>query len=355
MKFSSIVGTAVTTFTVSLACVLPVQAQSYTFTDLGTIGGNNSQAYGINNLGTVVGWSTTIGGASRATVWNGRNSTVLDTLGGSYSYAYSINNSGVAVGVSWGTGNAYASAAIWNGTTPTAFNMQQGFDINSSGVVAGFINGQASVWNGNTSTNLGTLGGSTSIAWGINDSGVVAGYASTTGNAAIHATVWNGNIATDLGTLGGSNSYAYRINNSGVVVGSSDITGNAATHATVWNSDIATDLGGPGYSQANGINNLGAVVGWASTATGTNATLWMGGTTTDLNTFLDASTVNAGWRLVRALDINDQGVMVGDAENSLTGQTHAFVLTPVPEPETYAMLLAGLGLIGAIGRRRRLT
>ncbi len=27
----------------------------------------------------------------------------------------------------------------------------------------------------------------------------------------------------------------------------------------------------------------------------------------------------------------------------------------VPEPETYAMLLAGLGLIGAIGRRRRLT
>jgi hypothetical protein len=29
------------------------------------------------------------------------------------------------------------------------------------------------------------------------------------------------------------------------------------------------------------------------------------------------------------------------------------VLTPVPEPETYAMLLAGLGLMGAIARRRR--
>ena len=26
---------------------------------------------------------------------------------------------------------------------------------------------------------------------------------------------------------------------------------------------------------------------------------------------------------------------------------------PVPEPETYAMFLAGLGLIGAIARRRR--
>jgi len=26
---------------------------------------------------------------------------------------------------------------------------------------------------------------------------------------------------------------------------------------------------------------------------------------------------------------------------------------PVPEPETYAMLLAGLGLIGAVSRRRK--
>ena len=29
------------------------------------------------------------------------------------------------------------------------------------------------------------------------------------------------------------------------------------------------------------------------------------------------------------------------------------VSTPVPEPETYAMLLAGLGLIGAVARRRQ--
>jgi hypothetical protein len=29
------------------------------------------------------------------------------------------------------------------------------------------------------------------------------------------------------------------------------------------------------------------------------------------------------------------------------------VATPVPEPETYAMLLGGLALIGAIARRRR--
>jgi hypothetical protein len=34
----------------------------------------------------------------------------------------------------------------------------------------------------------------------------------------------------------------------------------------------------------------------------------------------------------------------------IRGFLHA---APIPEPETYAMLLAGLGLIGAVARRRR--
>ncbi|WP_292996568.1 FxDxF family PEP-CTERM protein [Nitrosomonas sp.] len=31
------------------------------------------------------------------------------------------------------------------------------------------------------------------------------------------------------------------------------------------------------------------------------------------------------------------------------------ILTPVPEPETYAMLLAGLGLLGFVVRRRKVS
>jgi len=37
---------------------------------------------------------------------------------------------------------------------------------------------------------------------------------------------------------------------------------------------------------------------------------------------------------------------------NLSGVSSAQVLSPVPEPETYAMLLAGLGLIGFMARRR---
>ena len=87
-----------------------------------------------------------------------------------------------------------------------------------------------------------------------------------------------------------------------------------------------------------------------------HATLWNGATVTDLNSFLDASTVSAGWVLYEATGINDNGWIVGNASNSLLGiQSHAFLLTPVPEAETWAMMLTGLGLVGWTTLRRRST
>lgn len=43
------------------------------------------------------------------------------------------------------------------------------------------------------------------------------------------------------------------------------------------------------------------------------------------------------------------GAVVGGGTNWIAAQ---YTISPVPEPETFAMLLAGLGLIGSIARRR---
>ena len=124
-------------------------------------------------------------------------------------------------------------------------------------------------------------------------------------------------------------------------------------------------LWGGGYSEALAINNQGLIVGNSTIKDSLGntytylkdyrATLWDGTTTTDLNTFLDANTVSAGWVLNYANDINDNGWIVGSASNSLLGiGSHAFILAPVPEPETYSMILLGIGLIGFVVRRRRI-
>jgi hypothetical protein len=59
----------------------------------------------------------------------------------------------------------------------------------------------------------------------------------------------------------------------------------------------------------------------------------------------------AGQYLLSFMD--DTAVGVGQKQNTLTLNVSGFVAAPVPEPETYALLLAGLGAMGFISRRRR--
>lgn len=60
---------------------------------------------------------------------------------------------------------------------------------------------------------------------------------------------------------------------------------------------------------------------------------------------------------IEGVTVDNLGNLYLVAEDSGTGNSRLFVLAaPVPEPETYAMLLAGLGLLGgAVTRRRRVT
>jgi PEP-CTERM motif len=131
---------------------------------------------------------------------------------------------------------------------------------------------------------------------------------------------------------------------------------------TVYTISLLGNLGGT-FSSTYTINNIERVTGWALNAgnTATHATLWNGSAAIDLNSLLDAGTVNAGWELTMAWGINDKSWIVGDAYNRFTDQYHGFLLSEipdpaaaVPEPEIYAMLLAGLGLLGFTARHRKI-
>jgi probable HAF family extracellular repeat protein len=168
--------------------------------------------------------------------------------------------------------------------------------------------------------------------------------------------LWNNGVATDLHPQGSFDSQAVSINNLGQIVGFSRNAIDVDFHATLWNNGVAYELNPQDSfnSQAFSINDLGQIVGSSSN----RPTLWNNGVATDLNSFLSASDQSEGWVLINAMDINDNGSIVGTAYNTVTTAQRGFLLqsvAAVPEVDTSAMLLMGLGLFGFMARRRKNT
>ena len=217
---------------------------------------------GINDSGQVVGMyllddpTDPVFKSERAFIWTiGSGMQDLGTLddpAGSWASALSINNSGQVAG--WCTTGQ-------NEPTPVFHAIRWSGGLQDLGKLPGWGN---------------------SRAFGINDNGQVVGNSFTLFSESFpdsfadgHAFLWSGGMQ-DLGTLPGwSSSIAYGINNSGQVVGisfNSDSIND--TRAFLWSSrsgmqDLSTlpavvAAGWSALLSARAINDTGQIVGWGT-------------------------------------------------------------------------------------------
>ncbi len=215
--------------------------------------------------------------------------------------------------------------------------------INDTGAIAGLSAGwpDASIVRGGADIDVGSLAGLGSIAYHINDRGQVVGASTTSYRPApsnsspptvtYHAFLDDRGAMNDLGTLGGTNSIANFINDRGTVVGESDTANDAAIHAFVnsWGARMI-DLGtlGGRDSTAEAINNEGAVVGVAETSTSAqHGFIDRHGRIIDLNSLIPA---NSRIVITNAQDINDRGEIAAEGYATSDPTVHmAFLLEPM--------------------------
>lgn len=310
----------------------------YTITDLGTLGGNYSNAKAINNVGQVTGesWTSDVlqGGQQHAFIWDSSTGMKdLGDLGGGSSAAGWINDSGIVVG----------------------------YSANSTGDTRAFIHdGQMH--------DLGTLGGLTA-AWGINNKGQVSGYTHDPEGAAVvfiydgvmhpigygagvgineagHVVGWTDSQAFlydgtlhILGGLGGYQSVALRINNHEVVVGYAQIP-DGHYHPFIFDGKMH-DLGVEGNGFA--INDHNDMVGQFG-VDGRAFLYTSGGVFYDLNDLIPS---NSGWVLEEARGINNSGQIAGTG--LVNNQSRAFRLDPIVDSTPPVIVPEVKGALGNNG------
>lgn len=256
----------------------------------------------------------------RGFIWRNGVMAELPPIGGNNSEAFGVNNRGQAVGI--------AETAIQD---PSCVAPQV---LDFEAVIWGPKTGQIRklpVFPGD----------SVAAAIAINDEGQVVGLSGICGvptsyAGGVHAVLWQHGTVTDLGGFGGvMNNAGTAINNSGQVVGISDLPGDTTAHAFFWQNGVMRDIGtlpGDVFSMANDINSKGEVVGISCDANfSCRAFLWERGVMTDLNT-LDAP--GSSLYLTYGGGINDRGEIAGAAFDLNTGEAPAFLAVPITGLDT---------------------
>lgn len=357
-------------FSMALTMTGGAQAQlRYRVETIGVLGPDNassySWAYGLNNHGSVVGYSYAQDDEVpfRAFAYeNGQIRDLGNMNGFNTTSARAINDRGQIVGyaTNWATYEdrpfLYDKGQLKE-LNPAlgAGNAAYAHAINESGQVAGTINGRAYVHDGTQAHFIPFEGEDigTTIAWAINDHGVAVGRAEH-GFGRTDAFVWDGSSVSYLPAPQGASDSRMDgadINNAG------QILVDANYRAFLYDGGTYQALGtlnGMSTSAA-ALNEKGWIVG-SSEVGGSNpsqpfhAFLWRNGRMRDLNDLLDHDAAQR-WELYYAMDINDRGQIVGLGMTD--GLLRGFIATPVPEAGTWALMLAGLGGVGAVAWRRR--
>lgn len=266
---------------------------------------------------------------------------LTDLAGRSDSGPHAMNGSGAVAGAN--ATNGFYNAILYNGAWKdlatlggsesvaagvNASAQVVGYSQTSSGTTNGFVwtSGATDGVAGNVQMkSLGTLGGPVSQAYSINDSGQITGYSDVPAHPSNHqhAFVYSAGTMIDIGQLLTSlvNSYGYGINGLGHVAGTAYDNNYTAPHAFFYNGTAAADLGAFGGtgSSALAINSSDTIAGYLTTTSSyDHAFSYSGGTVTDLGTL--------GGHYSYGLAINNSNVIVGGSfTDSLDSVYHAFI------------------------------
>lgn len=337
-------ATAQTATTNPTACFGPTISHGFEFRsgsvhDLGSLGGDAfcSDANSINARGEIPGISENglldplLGfNQVRAVLWKNGTINDLGTLGGNHSWSFGINNKGQVVGMALND-------------VPDPFSMF-GF------IILGSSNGtqtRAFLWDEKKGMrDLGTLGGDDAWAWAINEHGQILGWSYTnstpnasTGFPTLDPFLYDKGRMQDIGTLGGFVGFPVAFNNNGQVIGGSSTAGNPSAcwvafrqsvefynpgcDPFLWDNgkliDLSTNMTGASAATVDAINDSGQIVGAATFTTQPyDAYLLGGGAAIDLG-HLGGDCFSEG------IALNLGGQVVGDSYSCSGDPSRAFL------------------------------
>ena len=231
--------------------------QSFSVVSLGNDHWETTIAMALNDSGQVVGWGNTAAtGTQHAFSWTRSGGIVdLGSLGGDYSQAFAVSNSGAVVGAS-STADGSGHAFLWTQQSGMVdVGVGVALAVNDRGQVVGYsvtTDGQVHAFSWTRTGGMIDLGPGQAL--GVNDRGQVVGTTGTTFSEGFSWTAAKGMV--DLGP-----AVAWAVSKNGDVVGGADF--NGAGHAFLRSQEGGLlDLGALGSDSSNAwsVNGNGSQV-----------------------------------------------------------------------------------------------